>query len=159
MKKSNPTTQDPLEVIRAVFAEVEWTYEEVAADEEDGVTEFRVVCEEDDLFKSVLAVHEPGLFVLYGASHITIPKTQIPEAYSFLSLVNNALQNGCLMMRTPAPAEISFRTSVSYGHAQGLVPGYIASAVSDLLDGGILLFGAVHGVAAGASAKAAFDSL
>ncbi|AKV03130.1 hypothetical protein AKJ09_09793 [Labilithrix luteola] len=155
--KAKPAGSQGLDVVRAVFDELGWTYK--VTTDADGASEIFVNTRGTNVFAGVKAIHYPGRFIVFGAAPFSVPAKFLGEAYKFVSHVNNALQDGCLMVREPGPAEVTFRAAVNYTRVSGLEPGLVTGVIADLVEGASATFAGLSQVAKGTSADKAFAAL
>lgn len=155
--KAKPAGSQGLDVVRSVFDGLGWTYK-ITTDTE-GASEIFVNTRGTNVFAGVKAIHYPGRFIVFGAAPFSVPAKHLGEAYKFVSHVNNALQDGCLMVREPGPAEVTFRAAVNYTRTAGLEPGLVTGVIADLVEGASATFAGLSQVAKGISADKAFAAL
>lgn len=155
--KAKPAGSQGLDVVRSVFDGLGWTYK--VTTDSDGASEIFVNTRGTNVFAGVKAIHYPGRFIVFGAAPFSVPAKHLGEAYKFVSHVNNALQDGCLMVREPGPAEVTFRSAVNYTRTAGLEPGLVTGVIADLVEGASATFAGLSQVAKGVSADKAFAAL
>jgi hypothetical protein len=153
---------DGLAVVRGVFEALGWEFSTSAvttASGGSGVMEMLVRTGDDPMLLAIKALHAPGRLVLYAVARFRVPERRLGEAYKFCSLANAVRPFGTIGVRAPAPAEVSFRTSVNYTCVRELDGGLVAGAVADLLDGAERTFAALDQIARGVDADTALEQL